>query len=273
MYGGRKVIDELVLELFEQRESGSNHMGRSNAQHRTAYQSTVVICFDILQDKLLKDGMEFSSPILTHNDMNHRKHSDNTSMCTDVTLQQERETIRRRHDKRDGRQTQSTAYRGTKPLLELCVGLEDLRHQEMHQRPQLHEVVLQRGASEKQAAPTGEAEQRLPSLGLKVLDLVRLVQDHVLPLLPTKRLMVLHSKLVARDTNVEDTILGPPLALLLAFLDRSVVRQDFERGAELLELNLPVEHDARRDNHEMRAPVAFLHSEVREKRNRLDSLA
>lgn len=28
------------------------------------------------------------------------------------------------------------------PLLELAVGLEDVRHEEVHQRPQLHQAVL-----------------------------------------------------------------------------------------------------------------------------------
>jgi hypothetical protein len=37
-----------------------------------------------------------------------------------------------------------------KPLLELSVGLEDGGHEEVHQRPQLHQVVLQRSARQQQ---------------------------------------------------------------------------------------------------------------------------
>lgn len=37
------------------------------------------------------------------------------------------------------------------PLLELAVGLEDVGHEEMHQRPQLHQAVLERSSCQQQA--------------------------------------------------------------------------------------------------------------------------
>ena len=38
-----------------------------------------------------------------------------------------------------------------KPLLELAVGLEDVGHEEVHERPKLHQAVLQRGSCQQQA--------------------------------------------------------------------------------------------------------------------------
>lgn len=38
------------------------------------------------------------------------------------------------------------------PLFELAVGLEDVGHEEVHQRPQLHQAVLEGGACKQQAA-------------------------------------------------------------------------------------------------------------------------
>ena len=39
-----------------------------------------------------------------------------------------------------------------KPFLELAVRLEDVGHQEVHEGPELHQAVLQRGAGQQQAA-------------------------------------------------------------------------------------------------------------------------
>ena len=60
------------------------------------------------------------------------------------------------------------------PLLELAVRLEDVRHEEVHQRPQLHQTVLQRRARQQQAPLRREVQQRLPPLRLEVLDVLRL---------------------------------------------------------------------------------------------------
>jgi len=61
-----------------------------------------------------------------------------------------------------------------KPLLEVTVRLKDVRHEEMHQRPQLHQTVLQRSAGQQQAALAVEVEQGLPALRLEVLYVLRL---------------------------------------------------------------------------------------------------
>lgn len=48
-----------------------------------------------------------------------------------------------------------TGHRVREPLLELAVRLEHVRHQEVHQRPQLHQVVLERRAGQQQASGRG----------------------------------------------------------------------------------------------------------------------
>lgn len=41
------------------------------------------------------------------------------------------------------------------PLLELAVRLEDVRHEEVHERPQLHQAVLQRSSCQQQPPVAG----------------------------------------------------------------------------------------------------------------------
>ena len=60
------------------------------------------------------------------------------------------------------------------PLLEVCVRREDGGHEEVHERPQLHQVVLQRCARQEEAALTVEVEESLPALALEVLDVLGL---------------------------------------------------------------------------------------------------
>ncbi len=68
-----------------------------------------------------------------------------------------------------------------------------MRHQKVHERPKLHQVVLQRCASQQKTAAGIKAEQSLPALRLKVLDMMRLVENHVLPLFTLEYCCVLHA--------------------------------------------------------------------------------
>jgi hypothetical protein len=72
------------------------------------------------------------------------------------------------------------------PLFELALRRKDVRHQKVHQRPELHQVVLQRRAGQQQAVLRLEGQQRLPPLRLEVLDVMRLVEDQVVPRLAPK---------------------------------------------------------------------------------------
>ena len=58
-----------------------------------------------------------------------------------------------------------------------------------------------------------KVEQCLPALRLEVLDVLRLVEDKVAPLLAPESLVVLDDELVGRDADVEGVGLGPALAL------------------------------------------------------------
>mmetsp|Transcript_9327 Transcript_9327/g.34919 ORF Transcript_9327/g.34919 Transcript_9327/m.34919 type:complete len:242 (-) Transcript_9327:2654-3379(-) len=76
--------------------------------------------------------------------------------------------------------------RVAEPVAELGPVREDVGHQKMHQSPKLHQRVLQGRASQQESPLRVEADQRVPPLALEVLDVVGLVQDEVVPLLPPK---------------------------------------------------------------------------------------
>ena len=78
------------------------------------------------------------------------------------------------------------------PLLEVLLIAEDLRHQEVHERPQLHDVILQRRARQQKSSLGVEAQECLPALRLKVLDVLGLIEDHVVPLLAAEGKVVLN---------------------------------------------------------------------------------
>ena len=159
------------------------------------------------------------------------------------------------------------------PLLELVVGLKDGRHEEVHQAPELHEAVLQRCPGQKDPVLGVEVQQGLPLQALPVLDQVRLVEDEEVPLLAAEHFRVRQDEGVARDTHVETVGLGPPLPLGLALPGASVVGEDLERRAPLLELHLPVQHHGGRHDDQVWAPLAFLSGPAGQQRYGLDRLA
>jgi len=61
---------------------------------------------------------------------------------------------------------------------------------------QLHEVVLQRSTGEEQAVSSVEAEEGLPPLRAEVLDVMRLIEDHVMPRLATEHELIRENELV-----------------------------------------------------------------------------
>ena len=48
-----------------------------------------------------------------------------------------------------------------------------------------------------------EVEEDLPSLGLEIFDVLGLIQDHVIPFLPSKNRVISNSYLIASDTNMK----------------------------------------------------------------------
>ncbi|RNA24824.1 hypothetical protein BpHYR1_027375, partial [Brachionus plicatilis] len=108
------------------------------------------------------------------------------------------------------------------PVVELTVRGEHVRHQKVHERPQFHQVVLERCACEQKATLRLKVEQRLPPLGLEVFDVLRFVQYEVLPLFAPEYGVVLNDQFVAGDAHVERVCLGPADALQLALFLRAV---------------------------------------------------
>ena len=106
-------------------------------------------------------------------------------------------------------------HRVAEPERELPATSEERGHQEVHQRPQLHQTVLQRRSGEQKPPLCVEMKEDLPALGLEVLDVVRLVQHHVHPLLATKHRHVAHSELIRGDTHLKPAALRPAFALFL----------------------------------------------------------
>ena len=67
-----------------------------------------------------------------------------------------------------------TRQRVSKPFFELSMRLEYMRHKKVHERPQLHQTVLERCARQKQSSLTLEVKQSLPSLRFEVFDVLSL---------------------------------------------------------------------------------------------------
>lgn len=137
-----------------------------------------------------------------------------------------------------------------------------VRHEEVEQTPQLHQIVLQRGTGQKQAMLRLEAEERLPSLTAEVFDVVSLVKDHVAPVLAPENVLVGEDDLVAGDADLPVVLRVPTDTLLLTLLLVAVVGQHLHAGQELLELHLPVQDDRGGHDDEMRAPHTLVACKV-----------
>ena len=112
------------------------------------------------------------------------------------------------------------------PLLEVLLAAEDLGHQEMHEGPQLHDIILQGGTSEQESPFGVEPEQGLPPLAFEVLDVLGLVQDHIVPFLPPEGKVVLNYELVRGDAHMEGVVLAPAVSLDLSLFLGSEIGQD-----------------------------------------------
>ena len=142
----------------------------------------------------------------------------------------------------------------------------------MHQRPELHQVVLERRAGDEQPTLRVEVEHRLPALTLEVFDVMGLVENEVAPLLPPEDVLILHHQLIARDADVEGVLLRPPETLLLPLLLAPIVRHNLECRRPFFELNLPVEHHRCRHYDQVRPPDPSLDGEICQHRDRHERL-
>ncbi len=130
------------------------------------------------------------------------------------------------------------------------------RHQELQERPELREVVLQWGSRKQQAAERAEHEEGIPPLRLEVLDHVRLVKDHVVPPLALEHMRVAARERVRRDARVEVVLVVPPLTQFLPLLRVPVVAEHLEPGQKLLKLHLPIQQHARGHDDQVWSPDA-----------------
>ena len=168
------------------------------------------------------------------------------------------------------------------PKGELASTAKESRHEKVHERPQFHETVLQRSSGEQKSSLCVEMQQNLPSLRLEVLNVVSFVEHHIDPLLATKHRHIPHCQLIRGDAHLERCCLRPSFPLLLVLniakcanlplLRRSKVRENLHCGAETLKFALPVQHRARGNDDQMRAPDALVCSQISQQRDGLQSL-
>ena len=112
------------------------------------------------------------------------------------------------------------------------------RIQEVHDRPQLGEAVLHRGAGEGQAEVGREATHGLGLLGRRVLDVLRLVQDDLAPAHLRQQVRVAAHQAVAGDDHV--VLLSLIQEILTARPPSPVMKQRAQVRGEALDLPLPV---------------------------------
>lgn len=120
------------------------------------------------------------------------------------------------------------------------------------------------------------------------LDVVRFIQNHVIPPLPSECIGVLHHQLIRRDANMKTVQLRPAHSKILSRLAGAIVRQNFkhrtpetiplvkrskrnnESRSPFLEFGFPVDNTASGDDDEVRSPETSVHSQVCQQRYRLD---
>lgn len=83
-------------------------------------------------------------------------------------------------------------------------------------------------------------KKNLPSLRLKVFDVMCLIKYHVIPLLSAKDRVVSYCYFITGNAYVETIQFGPSFSLDFAFFSRTEISHDFEGRAPSFELDLPV---------------------------------
>uniref|UniRef100_A0AAG5DLD8 Uncharacterized protein n=1 Tax=Anopheles atroparvus TaxID=41427 RepID=A0AAG5DLD8_ANOAO len=158
------------------------------------------------------------------------------------------------------------------PAVEVIGAVEDVRQQEVEQRPELVQVVLQRRTGQQQPVGGLELAQDLRQLRLFVLDAVRLVDHHVAPVEPLERRLLADAHLVRRDAHV-------PLARRQHVPNERVARllvadqaHGSDRRTPACELVHPVLQRRLRHDHDVRSRVVAQVFQVAEQRDRLQCL-
>ena len=168
--------------------------------------------------------------------------------------------------------------------IELLPARESLGHDEVYERPELLERVLQRRAGDEQPMVGVELDERLVEERVFVLEPVRLVDDEGGPRHAVEERLVLEQYLVGGEYDVAlDLALllrrtagrRVPLVLLDGGARRRVaqVHDHVHLGRPLLELALPALDGRQRYDHQERSVQAVLVEHVRHERDGLDCLA
>ena len=131
---------------------------------------------------------------------------------------------------------------------ERCPGTEQAGICPVHDRPQVAEAVLDRGAGERQPSPSLETAELLGDFGGGVLDRLRLVDDDLAPLKLAELVHIADRRAIGRDHEVRSAD-GRTERRALGTV-ATVVNEQIDPGNELASLRCPVAHDGRRCDHE-----------------------
>ena len=157
--------------------------------------------------------------------------------------------------------------------LEPLARAEQARVDDVHDRPELAEPVLDRRAGHRELPARGEPAQRLRALGRGVLDVLRLVEQHPVPGDPRERVGVAGGDVVGGDDDV--AVRRDHRERLSRQPAHPVVEVDAQRRREPLDLGAPLADDAHRADDERRAervvapPLLALGDEHRDRLHRL----
>ena len=159
------------------------------------------------------------------------------------------------------------------PLLERAARLEYVRQEEVEERPQLGQLVLQRRAGEQQAVRRYvERVQRHGQLAVVVLHAVALVDDHVAPAYLGQARLVAYDVLVGGREHVELAVLEQ--SGQVAALRRITLVHDVDDGRRpARKLVHPVGESGERHDDEERSVDLLLLHQIGDERNGLDGLA
>ena len=108
-------------------------------------------------------------------------------------------------------------------------------------------VVLNWSSGQQKPIPAMEPKQRLPAHTGRVLDILSLIKNHILPLDTLEVLLILGDELVAGDQDVErsvlvvtDLFLAPEFSKGCSVFDITPVWEGLQAWNEASELLLPV---------------------------------
>lgn len=164
--------------------------------------------------------------------------------------------------------------RRVEPLLESVARLEDAGQQEVEQRPQFGQLVLQRRAGKQEPVRRDvRAVEHLSEFAVVVLHAVALVDHHVLPADLPERRLVLYDEVVRRKQHVEAARLERRRLQRAARVRAASVHHLNDGGRPPVELEHPVREGRQRHDDQERTVHALLLHQVGDQSDSLNRLA